>query len=106
LRFVTTDELHSRKRRRVSKRTWNIEHSNVRCGLATKWLKQQYGYRAAFLFRFAISVRRRNPLWKSYGIELDESYQLLEIWPSRYSTRPRAAICRRAHGVGAEGVMT
>src|SRR3954453_7666735 len=32
-----------------------------------------------FLFRFAVPVRQRNPLWKTGGVELDESYQLLNL---------------------------
>jgi hypothetical protein len=32
-----------------------------------------------FLFRFAAPVRRRDPIWKAGGIELDESYQLLNL---------------------------
>src|SRR3954466_2609674 len=32
-----------------------------------------------FLFRFAVPVIQRNPLWKTGGIELDESYQLLNL---------------------------
>jgi hypothetical protein len=31
------------------------------------------------LFRFAVPVRRRDPLWKPAGIELDESYALLNL---------------------------
>ena len=32
-----------------------------------------------FLFRFAVPVRRRAPLWKASGIELDESYRLMNL---------------------------
>ena len=32
-----------------------------------------------FLFRFAVPVRRRTPLWKESGIELDESYRLMNL---------------------------
>jgi hypothetical protein len=32
-----------------------------------------------FLFRFALPVLRREPIWKSEGIELDESHRLLNL---------------------------
>ena len=32
-----------------------------------------------FLFRFAVPVRRRTPLWKAAGIELDDSYSLMNL---------------------------
>jgi hypothetical protein len=32
-----------------------------------------------FLFRFAVPVRRCDPIWKSGGIELDDSYQLVNL---------------------------
>jgi hypothetical protein len=32
-----------------------------------------------FLFRFAVPVLRREPIWKNGGIELDESYRLLNL---------------------------
>jgi hypothetical protein len=32
-----------------------------------------------FLFRFAIPVRRRDPIWNPRGIELDESYRLFNL---------------------------
>jgi hypothetical protein len=32
-----------------------------------------------FLFRFAVPVLRRSPLWKATGIELDEKYRLLSL---------------------------
>jgi hypothetical protein len=32
-----------------------------------------------FLFRFAVPVPRRDPIWKPGGIELDESHQLLNL---------------------------
>ena len=32
-----------------------------------------------YLFRFAVPVKRRAPLWKPSGIELDESYSLLDL---------------------------
>jgi hypothetical protein len=32
-----------------------------------------------FLFRFAVPVRRRDPIWKPAGVELDESYRLLDL---------------------------
>jgi hypothetical protein len=32
-----------------------------------------------FLFRFAVPILRREPIWKNGGIELDESYRLLNL---------------------------
>ena len=32
-----------------------------------------------FLFRFSVPVARRSPIWKPGGIELDESYRLLNL---------------------------
>jgi hypothetical protein len=32
-----------------------------------------------FLFRFAVPVARHDPIWKSGGVELDESYRLLNL---------------------------
>lgn len=32
-----------------------------------------------FLFRFSVPVLRRDPLWKAGGLELDESYRLLNL---------------------------
>ena len=32
-----------------------------------------------FLFRFAMPVQRRDPIWKAGGVELDESYRLLNL---------------------------
>src|SRR3990170_5032569 len=32
-----------------------------------------------FLFRFSVPVLRRDPIWKAGGIELDESYRLLNL---------------------------
>jgi hypothetical protein len=32
-----------------------------------------------FLFRFAVPVLRRDPIWKTGGIELDESYRLIKL---------------------------
>src|SRR5262245_52812275 len=32
-----------------------------------------------FLFRFAVPVKRRNAIWKQGGVELDESYRLLNL---------------------------
>jgi hypothetical protein len=32
-----------------------------------------------FLFRFAVPVRRCDPIWKAGGVELDESYRLLNL---------------------------
>jgi hypothetical protein len=32
-----------------------------------------------FLFRFAVPLRRRDPIWKPGGVELDESYRLLNL---------------------------
>jgi hypothetical protein len=32
-----------------------------------------------FLFRFAVPVARRDPIWKAGGVELDESYQLMQL---------------------------
>jgi hypothetical protein len=59
-----------------------------------------------FLFRFAVPVRRRNPLWKATGIELDESYQLLnlaELDSNTADRESRFADVRMAWG--AEGLL-
>jgi hypothetical protein len=32
-----------------------------------------------FLFRFAVPVKRRDPIWKQGGIELDESFRLMNL---------------------------
>jgi hypothetical protein len=32
-----------------------------------------------FLFRFAVPVKRRDPIWKQGGVELDESFRLLNL---------------------------
>src|SRR5690606_9136360 len=32
-----------------------------------------------FLFRFAVPVLRHDPIWKAGGVELDESYRLLNL---------------------------
>ncbi|MEX0613027.1 MAG: hypothetical protein WD738_22100 [Pirellulales bacterium] len=32
-----------------------------------------------FLFRFAVPVLRRDPIWKAGGVELDESYRLVNL---------------------------
>jgi hypothetical protein len=59
-----------------------------------------------FLFRFSVPVRRRNPLWKASGIELDESYQLLNLAELDNNTtdrEPRFADVRMAWG--AEGLL-
>src|SRR5262249_54443947 len=32
-----------------------------------------------FLFRFSVPVRCRDPVWKAGGVELDASYQLLNL---------------------------
>lgn len=32
-----------------------------------------------FLFRFAVPVKRHDPIWKSGGVELDESFRLLNL---------------------------
>ena len=32
-----------------------------------------------FLFRFAVPVARRDPIWKDGGVELDDSYRLLKL---------------------------
>ena len=53
-----------------------------------------------FLFRFAVPVLRREPIWKAGGVELDESYRLLNLGGTgRRHRGPRTRVCRRADGV-------
>ena len=59
-----------------------------------------------FLFRFAVPVRRRAPLWKASGIELDESYRLMNLAELDSNTADREnefADVRMAWGV--EGLL-
>jgi hypothetical protein len=42
-----------------------------------------------FLFRFAVPLLRRNPLWKPGGVELDTTYQLLNLAELDSSTEDR-----------------
>jgi hypothetical protein len=59
-----------------------------------------------YLFRFAVRVKRRTPLWKASGIELDESFSLLNLAELDANTADRE---RRFADVrmawGAEGLL-
>jgi hypothetical protein len=55
-----------------------------------------------FLFRFAIPVRRREPVWKPGGLELDDSYglaHLAELDANTGDREPRFADVRMAWGI-------
>src|SRR5262245_10539774 len=59
-----------------------------------------------YLFRFAVPVKQRTPLWKANGIELDESFSLLNLAELDANTADRE---RRFADVrmawGAEGLL-
>jgi hypothetical protein len=59
-----------------------------------------------YLFRFAVPVKRRAPLWKASGIELDESFSLLNLAELDANTADRErrfADVRMAWGI--EGLL-
>jgi hypothetical protein len=59
-----------------------------------------------YLFRFAVPVKRRTPLWKASGIELDESFSLVNLAELDANTADRErrfADVRMAWGI--EGLL-
>ena len=86
LRFVTTDELHDGERGGVlasafgiaAARPWvdaiRLKRYHINAETASNTLLAP-----RFLFRFAVPVLRREPIWKAGGVELDESYRLLNL---------------------------